>query len=237
MVNPHVGPPDPDLLAKAKTYTWLGQSALYRVYHRDSFCPDGTAFRHFGPVSRYDHHEPGLAGPQKSAKRSAIYLSPEMGVVLAEVFGRRNRTVRACPYWYIAKLKIDEQLTLLDLTSTSVMHPGAFASMIGLGRKQSQAWARAVYDKRRDVDGIRYVGSHDFGECIVLWDRAKTRATIDRLIVPMTTPHGSPEDHCLRDLPDDWKAEVAVQLESRAMRRDRITEKQCTLCRDRDRNP
>lgn len=231
------------MLQRAQLVDWASTKPyLYRVFHRDVYCAKAEDFRHFGPVARYDHHLPGPAGePEKSATRSCVYLAETPGTALAEVFGD-DRVVDACPNWMVARVEVTNQVPLLDLTDSNVMLAGAYASILALDREHSQEWARKAYTARSDICGIAYVGSHDYGRCYVLWDRAKRKRPNRDIIRTKSAPNGSRFEYSL-DRVLESQAATALSSELQRALTDRkltwrsISARQCSMCSDPNRNP
>ncbi len=234
MVMPEVPRPTKARLKAARTKNLLPGAELWRVYHSDSYCSNAADFRHFGPVSRYDHHRMSGGFPAKSSGRSTAYLAKTPGTALAEVFGE-EQIVKACPNWRIAEVTVVPGFQMLDLTGLNVMHPGSYASMIGLGRVESQEWARLVYLHRPDVHGIIYTGSHDYGECYVLFDRAHEEHVDGALDVRSIA--GRDRDYGLRSLPPTERELISGELDQRCMVLKKVSRKQCKVCQDPARHP
>ncbi len=236
MVTPTVGKPTEEI-RHAEILTYVGSSApLYRVYHRDLYTSKADDFRHFGPVSRYDHQTKRLGQPAKSPTRASVYLASSIGVAISEVFGF-GRSADVCPNWYLAEMDVDGALNILDLTGPKVMRPGAYASIIGLDRPQSQTWARKIYSLLPEVHGIRYIGSHDYGECFVLWERAQDANSNGTLLTMASDGLGYPKDFPLAKLPPLWAQEVTLVLTERRMKMKHISKGECHACRDWGRQP
>lgn len=234
MVKPAIRVPTKSDLQAVHPLQLQAGTEFWRLFHSDSYSGDAEDFRHFGPVSRYDHHLPVMGKTSKSPDRSTLYMARDIGVAIAEVFGDK-RVVRACPQWRVARLELRAALQTLDLTSTNVMHTGAFASIIGLGRKQSQRWARKVYELRPDIHGITYVGSHDYGDCHVLFDRANEMDPNGAVSVIEVS--GAQEVYKLARLPALQRSEVQTALEKRRMKIVNVSKDDCEVCQDAARHP
>ena len=88
---------DPVLIALAP-----GQ-LLYRVYSRGGSYPTHwNAFRHFGPLSRFDHHLPDRHGNPVLQTCGMLYAATDVATAVAEFFERNRRRVNrigASPGW------------------------------------------------------------------------------------------------------------------------------------------
>jgi hypothetical protein len=58
---------------------------------------------------------------------------------------------------------------LLDITGDGVMKIGAVAGLASgdYPRRLTQRWGRAIYEDLSMFAGIRYLGAHQNGECVV----------------------------------------------------------------------
>lgn len=126
--------------------------------------------RHFGPTSsRFDHH----LDPARSQKRGILYAAPHASTCLAEVCQRSRLIHRSrCEPW-LAKLRLEAEVRLLDLTGRWAVRAGASAAIHSGPRPRARRWARAIYDAFPELDGLLYLSSMDPGRpAVALFERA-----------------------------------------------------------------
>jgi hypothetical protein len=175
MVSPLPPPRRP--LVGGRLTSWSDDEGIrYRVYHQDDRNPHGLYRRIYGPLERFDHHNrPSHAPAVDPGGRSVLYLGGSIGTCGAEVFGDA-REARVCGRFRVIAAKPLGTVYLQELTGAAVMAIGAFMTL-GSGdvaRVESQAWARAIYEDHpagRPAEGVRYLGAHDGGAAMAVWDR------------------------------------------------------------------
>ncbi len=160
-----------------------GDPAWWRVYHVDYRNPNALHRRTYGPTSRFDHHQPAPDGSAREDpdQRSVIYLGREQHVAAVEGFWDQDPdpgdplAARVCTRHHIAQVRPKASVRLLSLLGDDILEIGALPEL-STGPTSThplaQEWARAIYEDQPDIAGLWYAGAHNFGECIVLWDRA-----------------------------------------------------------------
>jgi hypothetical protein len=244
VVRPAVVHPTPEQLLRAEVVDWAPESPyMYRIFHQDTYAPHAESFRRFGPLSRYDHQvvDPATGGPALSDDRGCMYLSADVGTALAEVFGD-DRRVKACPHWMLGRVEVTVPIPLLDLTDANVMSAGTFGSILAIDREDSQTWARSVYDTLDEACGITYVGSHDYGRCFVLWERAKDQRPGGDVVRTVTDAEGNRSEFGLNHILESLAAtplslEVMRSLRKRRIKFETISENDCPECQNPARRP
>jgi len=156
------------------TYDWGPASqAFWRIYHQDKFTPNATHRRLFGPLGRFDHHTAPTAAPADDpAGRTVAYAAERLTTAAVEVFDGPGEAL-ICPNYRAAVVRLTASASFQDLRGEGSLEIGALAAL-GTGdvpRERSQLWARAIYEQR-PVAGVVWAGAHDYGPCIVLWERA-----------------------------------------------------------------
>lgn len=146
-----------------------------RVYHRGRYALTGHSSRSWGPVSRFDPHQPDPAGRPRVDPdgRTVLYVGDSLATSAAEVFGL-DREARLCPQWRVARIAPKRPAELVDLISPgAAMALGALPQLaIGdIPRRLTQHWARAVYEDRPtgiQPDGMYYLSAYNGGRAMAL---------------------------------------------------------------------
>jgi hypothetical protein len=189
-------PPSPDQLRKIgirddelqridATETW------WRVHRTEGVhVLAWNAFRHFGPVLRFDPHPlPRSEHPH----RAVWYGASSPGVALTEAF-QVDRTIdrgRGLPY--LTGLSFTRVLSVLDLAVDS---PGAWATRAGgtfaistAPHAITQRWARAIVEAFEDLDGVRYNSRFAGKACVALFWPARSAMPVQPVVsLPLTHP-------------------------------------------------
>jgi hypothetical protein len=149
-----------------------------------------NAFRHFGPVLRFDPHPP----PRSDYPDKAVWYgasTPE--AALAEAF-QVDRTIdRRNGRPYLTGLSFTAVLSVLDLAVDS---PGAWTTRAGgtfaistAPHTVTQRWARAIVDAFPDLDGVRYNSRFAGTACVALFAPARSAIPSQPVIsLPLTHP-------------------------------------------------
>jgi hypothetical protein len=149
-----------------------------------------NAFRHFGPVLRFDPHPPPrLEHPD----RAVWYGASTPGAALAEAF-QVDRTIdrrRGRPY--LTGLSFTRVLSVLDL---GVDSPGAWVTRAGgtfaistAPHAVTQQWARAVVEAFPGLDGVRYNSRFAGEACVALFAPARSAMPMQPVVsLPLTHP-------------------------------------------------
>lgn len=149
-----------------------------------------NAFRHFGPVLRFDPHPlPRSEHPD----RAVWYGASTPGVALAEAF-QVDRTIdrrRGRPY--LTGLSFTRALSVLDLAVDS---PGAWATRAGgtfaistAPHAVTQRWARTLVEAFPHLEGVRYNSRFAVAACVALFRTARSAMPArPRVSLPLTHP-------------------------------------------------
>jgi hypothetical protein len=149
-----------------------------------------NAFRHFGPVLRFDPHPL----PRSEHPDGAVWHGASTpGAALAEAF-QVDRTIdrrRGRPY--LTGLSFTRVLSVLDL---GVDSPGAWATRAGgtfaistAPHAVTQQWARAVVEAFPDLDGVRYNSRFAGAACVALFAPARSAMPMQPVVsLPLTHP-------------------------------------------------
>ena len=91
---------------------------LFRIYKRGGDFPTlWNQFRHFGPLSRFDHHVPDDADEPCAQSRGVLYAASDLATTLAEFFQHRRRRInRSDQQPWLAAFRLPGTIPLLDLT-------------------------------------------------------------------------------------------------------------------------
>lgn len=172
---------DPSRLLKERVPVGTTLVRVYNPSAKYSPKPGPRIFRQWGPTARFDHHRGG-AGPERvtpaarDPDRGIYYAAYDLEGAVVEVFGNEPRII-TCGTWRVAYIKLSADLELLDLRGSGGMLAGPTTAISGTEtRPLSQAWARYFYDRvdiYGPVDGLIYGNSHNYGDAIALFERAK----------------------------------------------------------------
>lgn len=81
---------------------------------------------------------------------------------------------------------------MLDLRRNGAMLAGTVAEISKTGNALSTwSWARYFYERRAvygDVDGLLWLGAHNDGDCLVLFERAQMSLSCELCSVPLDHP-------------------------------------------------
>jgi len=148
------------------------------------------AFRHFGPVLRFDPHPPPRS---HYPDRAVWYGASTPGTALAEAF-QVDRTIdRRNGRPYLTGLSFTRALSVLDLAVDS---PGAWATRAGgtfaistAPHTVTQRWARTIVDAFPDLDGVRYNSRFAGTASVALFAPARSATPTQPVIsLPLTHP-------------------------------------------------
>jgi hypothetical protein len=157
------------------TWQWRERMSMIRIYHQDP-SRDGTAYRTFGPLARFDPHvRDGQQQPREDPHgRGTLYLAADLATALAEFYSGQRPEISICPHTRAAWMSPSKSITLLDIGGEGALGIGAPGTLQwgNEPRRLTQRWGRRIYEQYRDLDGIRYQSAHQGGVCIVLWERA-----------------------------------------------------------------
>jgi hypothetical protein len=168
-----------------------------RIYNPTGSHPASElSFRHFGPLLRFDHQS--LAAdltPWEDPDRGVWYGSlDDLDCAVVELFGD-ERLVVLSPF-RLARPHVKRRLRLLDLRENGAMLAGTVAEIAKSGDVVlTWEWARYFYEQAEtyeDLDGLIWLGAHNDGECIVLFERAEDGLSCEDCSLPLS-------DRSLRD--------------------------------------
>ncbi|MDX6453472.1 MAG: hypothetical protein QOH16_3521 [Gaiellaceae bacterium] len=223
-------------LSGAQFWTWdPGDEGWWRLYHQDYHTPKALSRRTFGPLLRFDHHEPDVSGRAQEDPngRSVIYLGQNRLTCEAEALWDQPpapgaspggpRIASVCRRYRFAQLRPTAPITLVNLVGVGCDAIGALPEL-ATGSSDiypiSQEWAQAIYEDT-GVQGVYYPGAHDLGMCMVLWDNAPP--------LEIVRDKGRPRDLSLHD-PRLWdRVLVEYSINNRALKKIRAFE--CPKCR------
>lgn len=140
--------------------------------------------RAWGPTgARFDHHPPPV---RLHGTRRVLYAAvsvpgpndevyPTLKTCLAECFRDRGiiEVTPSAPYY--VQFDIVRPLRLLDLSDSDwVTSAGGNAAITSGPRGATRLWARAIYRRYPDLDGVFYASSNiPSARVCALWDRAE----------------------------------------------------------------
>jgi len=162
-----VNPPQPIL------YVLPAGSKLIRLFDPTKFGATALSFRHFGPVSRFDHHRAPFPTTAHDADRGIIYAAQTLSGCLVEIFG--DAKIVETSNVEVASLAVSRDLNLLDLRGTGAMNAGTVSAVCKDSNRQfSQAWSRFFYENTfvyRHLDGIIFGNAHNDENAFAFYER------------------------------------------------------------------
>ena len=168
--------PDLDRLraAEPSLTTVASGQLLHRIYERGGDHPTRwSAFRHYGPLSRFDHHSADEHGSPSFQKRGILYAATDVATAVAEFFQRNRRRVnRTRRQPWLVSFPLAEDVRLLDLTGSFCLRAGASAKLVSGPFTHAQNWSRGFYDAYPQVHGLYYLSSLTNRPTVVLYERA-----------------------------------------------------------------
>ena len=203
----------------AKSWQWC------RVYHQSHHTPNGTTFRHFGPLARFDHHH-SADEPAHDPARAVLYLGSDLATSACEVFGDKA-IAELCPAWRVCILTPTRKLAMFDLTAAgAAMAIGALPSLSdgNESRSLTQQWARAIYEDQPAepaVTGVRYRSAYNNGAALALWD-------CENNIEVLPDRHGRLQDIPLTD--KRVLSRLQIRMSQRRINVTTIPASACPIC-------
>lgn len=168
--------PDVDLLNSLDPATRQLESGSvwHRIYRRGGQHPTRwDALRFFGPTdSRFDHHRLNDDGRPHQQQRGITYLASDIPTCLAEVFQTTRTVDRKDRRPWLVSFRLQNSLTLLDLTDTFPVQAGASMKLVSGPRLHAQNWSRGFYDGYPDVQGLYFNSSMTNRPIVALYERA-----------------------------------------------------------------
>ncbi len=147
---------------------------LYRIYTRGGAYPTlWNTFRHYGPLSRFDHHwVDGQCLPQPQ-ERGILYAATDIPTAVAECFQRNQRRVnRTRNQPWVAAFSLEREVKLLDLTDAFCLRVGGSMKLVSGPFLYAQAWSRGFYQVYPELDGLFYPSSLTNRPIMALYERA-----------------------------------------------------------------
>lgn len=168
--------PDSERLRAAEpslTMVTSGQ-LLHRICQRGGDHPTRwSAFRHYGPLSRFDHHSADERGNPRLQERGILYAATDVATAVAEFFQRNRRRVnRTRRQPWLVSFPLAEDVRLLDLTGSFCLRAGASAKLVSGPFTHAQNWSRGFYDAYPQVQGLYYLSSLTNRPTVALYERA-----------------------------------------------------------------
>jgi hypothetical protein len=193
-------PPPPTVTPRPQHETVETQTALVRIFNPASrYKTQASTYRYFGPLLRFDHHQPltkqevGKFKGKEDPLRGITYWGFTLSCCLVELFG--DTKIVEFKDYEVAIATLEQPLLLLDIRDKGAMAAGSVAALGSVGdRLVSQAWSRYFYEQidiYQKVDGILYSNAHNGEKAVALYERSepiisnakiKTRPLKDRSI-------------------------------------------------------
>ena len=153
---------------------------LHRIYERGGDHPTlWNAFRHYGPLSRFDHQLVDGHGNPSSQNRGLLYAATDIATAIAEFFQRNRRLVnRARRQPWLVSFELEEEVHLLNLTDSFCLRAGASGKLVSGPFAHSQNWSRGFYDAYPQIQGLYYLSSLTNRHTVALYERAARSARI-----------------------------------------------------------
>lgn len=146
---------------------------LHRIYERGGRYPTlWNAFRHIGPVSRFDHHMRRGDERPTYQERGILYAALDVPTAFAEFFQRNRRINRSLRQPWLVSFALPAEVRLLNLTDTFCIRVGASAKLVTGPFLHAQNWSRGFYEAYPDIQGLYYRSSLTNRPTIALYERA-----------------------------------------------------------------
>ncbi|ROQ64429.1 RES domain-containing protein [Rathayibacter sp. PhB152] len=148
---------------------------LWRLY-RSAGAHVGTwdALRHHGPVPgmRFDPHPPP---PGHHPTVGVLYAAADAVTAIGETYQRRRVVDRVQNAPRLVGWRPSRPLTLLDLTGEWPVRNGAAASLQMGPKRATQAWARAIEERLRSIDGLWHLSAITGNPIATLFSRVERK--------------------------------------------------------------
>ena len=178
--------PPPEKKPNPLYQTLSAGDSIMRIFDPTEYNTQSLTFRYVGAINRFDHHRKPPAHVKLVNKKKNLYEDSERGIYyagltlsccLVECFG--DSGVIDFNDKHICLIKLDRDLTLLDIKGNGAMRAGSVAALSKIAdRDQSQEWSRYFYEDKNNwygkIDGISYLNAHNDGESFALYERAKS---------------------------------------------------------------
>ena len=153
-------------------------TAFQRLYDPTKHGATALSFRHYGPISRFDHQpEPCAVDPN----RAILYVARTLSGCLVEIFG--DAKLINVGTWEVAFIDCTRDLHLLDLRGANAMRAGTVAGVCkDSNRPISQAWSRYFYENSflyapvigTSIDGLIFGNAHNDEDAVALNERCQS---------------------------------------------------------------
>ena len=172
--------PDPDRLRGTKPSLKAIASGrrLHRVYRRGGDHPTlWNAFRHYGPLSRFDHHLVDNRSAPSLQERGILYAAADVPTAVAEFFQRNRRRVNRTRHQpWLVSFTLASEVRLLNLTDSFCLRAGASGKLVSGPFAHAQNWSRGFYDAYPEIHGLYYLSSLTNRPAVALYERANDPA-------------------------------------------------------------
>ena len=170
-------PRTPDLARlhdAAPSLRTVGGILLHRIYERGGGFPTlWNAFRHVGPLSRFDHHH--RLGPddgRTAQPKGTLYAAADVPTAVAEFFQATRQINRTRRQPWLVSFRLSGEARLLDLTDAFCVRVGASAKLVSGPFVHAQNWSRGFYETYQEAHGLYYRSSLTNRPAVVLYERA-----------------------------------------------------------------
>ena len=169
-------PRAPDLARLRDTepsLTTMTGRRLHRIYERGGRHPTlWNAFRHIGPLSRFDHHLAGSRGEPTFQARGILYAAADVPTAVGEFFQRNRRVNRTLHQPWLVSFALSGEVRLLNLTDTFCLRAGASAKLASGPLVHAQNWSRGFYEAYPRIQGLYYPSSLTNRPAVALYECA-----------------------------------------------------------------
>ena len=167
--------PPPPVVAPTPVFLQIATgTTVVRLFDPTSHGAQALAFRHFGPISRFDHQRAPYPTRADDPDRSIMYGAFTLASCLAEIFG--DSKIIEVGAWEVAGLRTTRDLNLLDLRGNGALRAGTVSAVAKESNRQfSQTWSRYFYDHGfvyTEIDGLIFYNAHNDEEAFAFYDRA-----------------------------------------------------------------
>lgn len=168
-------PPPPPTVAPNPAFFMLAEGQhITRIFNPTAHGATALSFRHFGPISRFDHHRAPYPTRANDIERGIIYGAFTLSCCIVEIFG--DIKIIDVGTFEVASITTTRTLQLLDLRGTGAMRAGTVTAVSKESdRRISQQWSRYIYDQTfifEEIDGLVYYNAHNDEEAFALYERA-----------------------------------------------------------------
>ena len=168
-------PRTPDLARlrdTAPSLRTIGGVRIHRIYERGGPFPTlWNAFRHVGPLSRFDHHHRGADG-LAAQPRGTLYAAADIPTAVAEFFQNTRQINRTRRQPWLVSFMLSGEVRLLDLTDAFCVRVGASAKLVSGPFVYAQNWSRGLYEAYGEAHGLYYRSSLTNRPAVALYERA-----------------------------------------------------------------